>query len=471
MIQYISKKDLWRASVPASNKAIKVRNPYNNELIGEVYETTREDLPALFARASAAFRNDTSLSYDRFTILNETAGLLARKKDEFAELVCRETGKPIRETRIEVDRAVTTLSWSAQEALRIEGIVQPCDVTGQRLAKTAYIHRVPLGLIAAVTPFNFPLNIPAHKVGPALASGNAVILKPSPRAPLATGELVKLFYQAGLPEDLLQVVQGGTDITRELVQGPINAVSFTGSTSAGREVSKWAFGKKMILELGGSDAVVVMDDANLEAAAEILTNHRFGSSGQRCTSSKRAFIHQSIYSEMKSLLIARISRLKTGDPMNEDTDIGPLIAKSCAENLARKIEGAVKKGAVVLTGGRKEGNFLFPTLIENVPPGDPLVCEETMGPVLPLMKFMDFSEAAEQVNNTAFGLQSSLFTNRMDIIQEAFRVFEVGALIVNDGTGFRVESLPFGGVKASGTGREGVRYAIEEYTTLKTLVI
>ena len=330
---------------------------------------------------------------------------------------------------------------------------------------------MPLGVIAAVTPFNFPLNIPSHKIGPALASGNALILKPSPRSPLSTGELVQLFFQAGLPRDLLQVVQGGPEISRDLVEGPVNAVSFTGSSASGQEVGRWAAGKKITMELGGSDPVVVMQDADLDAAAQAITSHRFGSSGQRCTSSKRALIHEAVYDEMKRLLAARVSRLKTGDPRDENTDIGPLIDEETAEQLSQHLTSAVKLGAVIVTGGRREGNLFFPTVIEKVPHGHPLVREEILGPVLPLVKFTDFDEAVKLVNSTPYGLQSAIFTNNLDLIKKAFEEFETGALVVNEGTGLRVEPIPFGGVKASGIGREGIRYAMEEFTTLKTLIL
>jgi len=282
---------------------LRIHNPYSGELEGEIESTPVEQIPDIVAQAFGAFNHNKLPSVDRAGILAGVARRLEEQKEEWAVSICRETGKPIRECRVEVERAVITLNFSAQEALRIEGFIQPCDVTEQRLAGNAYIHRVPLGVILAVTPFNFPLNIPAHKIGPALAAGNAVILKPSPTAPLSTAAFAGLFHEAGLPEQLLQVVIGGSGVGKALLQSEISAVSFTGSSRAGNEIAKWVEGKKLLLELGGNDAAIVMDDADLEQAATAIVSHRFGSSGQRCTACKRAFIHHSVYSDMKKILI------------------------------------------------------------------------------------------------------------------------------------------------------------------------
>lgn len=454
-----------------NKNTITVKNPFTNEIICRLNQTDEKDISDIVLKGNTAFRQNKLLAIDRSNILSKVAELLGQQKDTFARSICRETGKPIRESRTEVERAITTITWSAQEALRIDGAIQSCDVTEQRVEKHAYIHRVPLGVIVAITPFNFPLNIPAHKIGPAIAAGNAVIIKPSPRAPLSTNQFVELFYEAGLPENLLNIAHGGPEIIKSLVSSEIQGVTFTGSTFAGKEISKWAAGKKITLELGGNDPVVVMDDADLELAAQTIISHRFGSSGQKCTSCKRAYIHNSIYDEMRGRLIRGISALNVGDPLNEETDIGPLIDLEAAKSIERKIKYAQKNGANLLCGGKRKNAFIFPTLIENLKSDDRLVLEETFGPVLPIFKFIDFQDVVPWVNSTPYGLQSSIFTNRMDHIQQAFKKFDVGALVVNDGPGFRIESLPFGGVKASGIGREGIRYAINEFTIIKTLIL
>ena len=454
----------------AHGDAIEVFNPFDGNVLGSVRRASRTDVHDMVVRAEIAFRRNRGLAIDGYEILLKVSELLAVRRDAFAMTICRETGKPIRECRVEVDRACTTLLWSAQESLRLEGVVQPCDVTPQRLPRNAYVHRVPLGVVVAITPFNFPLNIPAHKVGPALAAGNAVILKPSPKAPLATVSFVDLFREAGLPDDLLEVVHGDADVVEQLAREDVQAVTFTGSSRVGPQIAAWAAGKKVTMELGGNDPVVVMDDADLDAAAAAIIAHRFGSSGQRCTSCKRAILHEAVYEAMKERLLEGVSRLVTGDPMSEKTDLGPLIDEPAAIGVMEKVEAARARGATILCGGSRDGAFVAPTLVEKITTENALFQEETFGPVLPLMPFRDLDEAIALVNSTPFGLQAGIFSQRMDVVREAFARFEVGTLVVNDGPALRVEPIPFGGVKSSGMGSEGIRYAIHEFTRYKTLV-
>ena len=450
---------------------IEVMNPFDGSALGSVRRSSPTDIHDTVVRAATAFKRNRSAAIDRYEILFKVSKLLEARRDAFATAVCRETGKPIRECRVEVDRTCTTLLWSAQESLRIEGLVQPCDVTSQRVRRNAHIHRVPLGVVAAITPFNFPLNIPAHKIGPALAAGNAVILKPSPKAPLATASFVDLFHEAGLADDLLQVVHGDAEVVEQLARENVQAVTFTGSSRVGPQIAAWAAGKKMTMELGGNDPVVVMDDADLDAAAGAILAHRFGSSGQRCTSCKRAILHEAVYEAMKERLLEGVSRLVMGDPMSEKTDLGPLIDEPAAIKVMEKVEAARAQGAKVLCGGSRKDAFVAPTLVEGITPKDPLFQEETFGPVLPIVPFSDLDEAVALVNGTPFGLQAGIFSNRMDVIQEAFARFDVGTLVVNDGPALRIEPIPFGGVKSSGMGSEGIRYAIHEFTRYKTLVL
>lgn len=452
-------------------QVIDVHNPYTGQKLGSVTSASKPDVEQAVGRARQAFEADECLPIDRRNMLFRARELLGGRREEFARMIASETGKPIRESRVEVDRACTTILWSAEESLRLEGMIHHCGVTAQRLAKRAFVERIPLGVVAAVVPFNFPLNIPAHKMGPALAAGNAVIVKPSPKAPMATERLVELFHEAGVDAGMLQVLHGGADVVEGLARGHVNVMSFTGSTRVGRQVAEWAAGKKVVMELGGNDPIVVMDDADLDQAAKVIVAHRFGSSGQRCTSCKRAFLHAAVYDDMKERLLRGVANLVVGDPLEEATDIGPLIDEEAAERVMAKLEAAVQDGAKVLCGGTRDGAVVEPTLVENVKPSHALFHEETFGPVLPLVAFESFDEVVAGVNSTPYGLQSGIFTNRMDVIQEAFRRFEVGAVVVNDGPGLRVEPIPFGGVKGSGLGREGIRYAMEEFTTLKTLVL
>lgn len=450
---------------------IQVHNPYSGELLGEVAEATAEEVAAAVARARQAFAGDQSLPIDRHQRLLQARDLLLAQSEAFARMIALETGKPIRECRIEVSRTATTLHFSAEESLRIGGEIHHLGVTAQRLDRRAFVERVPLGVVAAVTPFNFPLNLPAHKIGPALAAGNAVIVKPSPKAPLVTERFIELFHQAGLAPDLLQVLHGGAGVVEALARARLQALSFTGSSLAGQQVAGWAAGKKLLLEMGGNDPIVILEDADLDLAVAAVVAHRFGSAGQRCTACKRLLVARPVYAQVRQRLLAAIEALVVGDPLDERTDIGPLIDVQAAENVRRKLQAALDGGAQLLIGGMGAGAHLPPTLVEGVRPEDELFYEETFAPVLPLMPFDSFEEAVELVNATPYGLQLGLFTNNLARVQEAFRRFEVGAVIVNDGPALRVEPIPFGGVKASGLGREGIRAAIDEYTTLKTLIV
>ncbi|MBI2374284.1 MAG: aldehyde dehydrogenase [Deltaproteobacteria bacterium] len=454
-----------------SSGLIESFNPANGELVGTVPAASHDDVRDAVKVARSAFRGDATLAFDRHRILMRATQLLEARAEEFARLVCRETAKPIRDCRVEVARAGSTLRFSAEESLRIDGILQPCDVTSQRLERWAHVRRVPVGIVVAITPFNFPLNIPAHKVAPALAAGNAVIIKPSPKSPVATARFIELLHEAGVPRPMLQILHGGADVVESLARSNVDAVSFTGSSFVGPQVASWSAGKKTVMELGGNGAVVVMDDANVEAAASTIVSHAFGSAGQRCTACKRAVIHRSVYDEAKKLILEKTSRLVLGDPIDERTDVGPLIDEEATERVMKKIDFARDQGVRVLCGGALSGKIVQPTIFEGVAREDRLWLEETFGPVLPMVAFDRFEEAIELVNSTPFGLQTGLFTNRMDVIRRAAKELEVGTVIVNDGCGLRVEPIPFNGVKASGTGQEGIRWAIGEFTHLKTLVM
>jgi len=422
-------------------------------------------------RARLGFRADTRLPVDRHAFLDAAATALLDRKEELARLLAEEVKKPIREARVEVERASITLHWSAEEALRLEGTIHAGGITSQRVAARAYVTPIPLGVVAAITPFNFPFNIPVHKLGPALAAGNAVVLKPSPKAERSAEKLVDLLHRAGVPDDLLVLVEGDVDVVEALSTAEVDAITFTGSTAAGHNIARWGAGKKILLELGGNDPVVVMEDADLDRAAATIVSHRFGYAGQRCTACKRVYVQEPVYERLRGKVLEAVSRLVVGDPLDEKTDVGPVINEAAAETLEAKLASAVASGAWVLCGGHRSGAFFEPTVVENVAPGEALCREETFGPILPLFRFQSFDEVVSLVNGTPYGLQAGIFTNRLDLVREAFRQFDVGTLAVNDGPALRVEPIPFGGVKASGHGREGVRYAVRELMTLKTLLL
>ena len=450
---------------------IKVLNPYTGKLVGNARKSSKSDILKAVKKAKEAFRLNKLSPYKRQQIFKDTCSLMVKNKEEIAELITKETGKPINESRGEVDRAVFVISQCAEETMRIIGEVLPCGVTSSEIDKQAIATRRPLGVIAAITPFNYPLNVAAHKIGPALAAGNSVVLKPSPLACLTPVKLKEIMVAAGLPEDMFIIVNGYKEEAEALAASEVRMVTFTGSVSGGKNVARAAGIKKLSLELGGNSALIVFDDGDIPSAVKTCIDQRFRTAGQRCTAIKRLFVHKKIYDKFISLLIKETKKLDSRDPMEPGCDIGPLVTEAAAVLVEQRIKDAVKKGAKILNGGARKGSFISPTILGNVPENCDLVCEETFGPVLPVFGFEGLEEVITKVNSTKYGLQAGVYTNKMDVIKRLSKELEVGALIVNDGPGFRVESIPFGGVKESGIGREGVRYAIHEMTELVTLVM
>jgi acyl-CoA reductase-like NAD-dependent aldehyde dehydrogenase len=450
---------------------ITVTSPYDGKNVGSVEATTPAGVHDAVARARAAFRANRNLSsFARHKILKAASAALAASKRQIAEGITRQTGKPIKESLIEVDRATFVLEESAEEATRLNGEIFSCDVTSAQIDKQCLTFRRPVGVVAAITPFNFPLNIPAHKIGPAIASGNAVVLKPSPLAPLTAVELQNIFHEAGLPAGMLQVVQGGREQAEVLAAGDVNMVTFTGGSVAGENIARVAGMKKLSLELGDNGALIVLEDANIPAAVAVAIDQRFRTAGQRCTAAKRVFVHEKVADAFVELLCSGIKKLKRGDPFDESTDLGPLISEQAAKSVHRSIDDAVARGGKIVCGGTRDGAFIPPTVIENVPDECAVAAEEVFGPVLPIFRFREIPELVQRLNASQFGLQAGVFTNRLDVVKQLSKELEVGALIVNDGPGFRIDSIPFGGLKKSGLGREGVRAAVLEMTDTINLI-
>lgn len=461
-----------KVSKKKNRSRIEVRNPYGGKIIGSVQRSTKADILNIVGRARKAFMANRYISpYERHKILKMACTLLLDDKDSIATSITKETGKPIEESFGEIERAAFVLEQSAEEALRIYGEVLPCNVTSSEIEKSAITYRRPLGVIAAIMPFNYPLNIAAHKVAPAIAAGNAVVLKPSPLSPLTSTRLLKILSEAGLPKDMFLIVQGFKEEAETLVSSDVNMVTFTGSTEGGVNVTRVAGMKRLSLELGGNSALLVFDDADIKAAVKTAIDQRFRTAGQRCTAVKRLFLHEKIYKEFVSTLIKDTRRLKVGDPMDEKCDIGPLVTEEAAMIVEERIKEAVKEGAKILFGGKRENNFISPTILEDLPEGCELVTKETFGPLLPIFRFKHVNEVIKKVNSTQYGLQAGVYTNRIDVIKKLGKELEVVTLIVNDGPGFRIESIPFGGMKSSGMGREGVRYAINEMTKIVSVVM
>ncbi|MCZ2721927.1 aldehyde dehydrogenase family protein [Marinomonas sp. 15G1-11] len=448
-------------------------NPYNNEPLGEYnYSTWTEIEEKLALLKKGQKTQNKTAAFERANVLMSLASLLKEHSEEMAKLITLETGKTISDSRVEMVRAVNATIASAEEARQISGESLDSDAYAPAGGKIGVVCWRPLGTIFCITPFNFPINIAMHKIGPAYAAGNSILFKPGPQNTASSLFLVDLCYQAGIPKSVLQFCMPPlSDLDRLNAHPAINAINFTGGTAAANAISAAAGYKKLLLELGGNDPLIVMDDADLKAAAQSAINHRFATAGQRCTAAKRLFVHASVYQEFRDILVEKSSALVVGDPMKDETFVGPVIHQAAANEIRERIESALKEGATVALGNKYEGAFVYPTILENVSANSEVMIEETFGPVMPLYKFEDVEEIIPIINNTAYGLQAGIFSNNLKVIRHLFEELDVGTLATNDGPGFRTEHFPFGGVKESGVGREGIKYAIREMSYTKTLVI
>lgn len=452
--------------------AYKIINPFSQEAIAEVtYTTLEESVAAVNLLMSGKLLQKKMAPFQRADILANLANLLKRDKEKIAAQITQEMGKPLTESLNEIDRAITTITLSSQEAIRINGEVLNSDAFAPRRDKRGLVEHFPLGIVFAITPFNFPINLSAHKIGPAFAAGNCILFKPGPQNYLSGKLLTALCYEAGMPKETFQMVNPDIPVMSELTRHPsINCISFTGGVKAAKAIAQNAGIKKLLFELGGNDPLIVMPDGDIDLAIKTAINQRFGTAGQRCTASKKLFIHESIYDAFKTKLIMETKKIVVGDPMKKETFVGPVVSTSAADEIMRRLEQAISKGAKVLTGNKREGNIIHPTVVEDIEIQCDLIKEETFGPVIPLMKFSTLDEVLEQLKTSAFGLQAGVFTNDLRTIKRLYEELEVGALAVNDGPGFRAEHFPFGGTKDSGIGREGVAYAIREMSAVKTLI-
>ena len=451
----------------------QVINPYTNELLDEYAFDTWEIIAAKIAHLKSGRKTLEAIpAYARANILRRLSELLIEHSERFAELITRETGKTFSDSRVEMTRAVNATIASAEESRQIAGEALDSDAYAPSRGKTGIVNWKPLGTVLCITPFNFPINIALHKIGPAFAAGNTVMFKPGPQNTASASLLTQLCYEAGFPENTIQMcVPDSPDMAQLIAHKDISCINFTGGTAAAHAIAKSAGYKKLLLELGGNDPLIVMNDADIDSAVNAAINQRFATAGQRCTAVKRVFIQRKSYAQFRDLLVEKTNQLIIGDPLQEDTFVGPLINRKAALEVKARIEDAVNDGAVVLTGDRIEDAIVHPTILENVSSESEIVAEETFGPVIPLFAFEDIDEIIPLINNSAYGLQAGVFTDNLSIIKYLYNELEVGTLAVNDGPGFRTEHFPFGGVKESGVGREGIKYAIREMSYLKTLVI
>ncbi len=434
--------------------------------------TDEASAAAVAARCAAAAASAVMPAHVRAKILLKAAEALEGQAEDFARLICREVGKPLKEARREAARGAFTLRWAGEESRRVMGEVLPLDLDANSEGRYAMVKRVPRGPALFITPFNFPLNLVAHKVAPAVAVGLPFVLKPDPRCPKTAEKLVGLLVDAGWPAEAAIIVGGPLPAAEALVRDErFRIFSFTGSTAVGWKLKALAVKAHSCLELGGNAAVFVAKDADLSWAAARCAWGAFCFSGQTCISVQRIFVETDVHAEFRRLLVENIKILVVGDPADENTDIGPLIDEKSAIRIEEWLKEAVGRGAKLWSGGPRKGLFIPPSLLEGVPADCRLSCEEAFGPAATLDAVQSREEALERMANTRYGLQAGIFTNDLAFIHRAFERLNVGGLIVNDIPTFRSDAMPYGGMKDSGQGREGVRYAMEDFTEPKTLVM
>jgi acyl-CoA reductase-like NAD-dependent aldehyde dehydrogenase len=453
--------------------SIEVRAPYDGSVIAHVFQGRREHAEAAVAAAVKAFGTTRRLpAFERQRVLRRVAQNIAERKEEFARTMAQEAGKPIKAARTEVERAIFTFTVAAEESTRIYGEYLPLDWQEFTAGRWGIVRRFPLGPIAGITPFNFPLNLVAHKVAPAIASGCTMVLKPAPQTPLSALLLAESVQQAGWPDGALNVLPLSNEDAGLLVTDErIKLISFTGSAAVGWQIKKNAGKKKVILELGGNAGVIVHSDADLAYAADRCVAGGFNYAGQTCISVQRILVERSVHGKFTDLLLAGVRNLKMGDPLQESTDLGPLIRESDAVRASDWIQEAVRGGARLLCGGQRKGPLLEPTVLTGTRSEMKVNCQEIFAPVVTVEPYDDFNDALRQINNSPYGLQAGIFTRDAKLMFNAYGELEVGAVIAGDVPTFRIDHMPYGGIKDSGLGREGLRYAIEEMTEPKLLVM
>ncbi len=452
---------------------VEVRSPYDGSVVGRVFQARREHAEAAIAAAVKAFSTTRRLpAFERQRVLRRVAETIAQRKEEFSRTLSLEAGKPIKAARTEVERAVFTFNVAAEESTRIYGEYLPLDWQEFTAGRWGIVRRFPLGPIAGITPFNFPLNLVAHKLAPAIASGCTMVLKPAPQTPLSAMLLAEAVQQAGWPDGALNVLPLSNEDAGLLVTDDrLRLISFTGSAAVGWDIKRRANKKKVVLELGGNAGVIVHSDADLAYAADRCVAGGFAYAGQTCISVQRILVERSVCGKFTELLVAGVKKLTTGDPMQDSTDVGPLIRESDAIRAADWVQEAVKSGARLLCGGQRKGSILEPTVLTNTRSEMKVNCQEIFAPVVTVEPYDDFNEAVRQVNHSSYGLQAGIFTRDAKLLFNAYEELEVGGLIGGDVPTFRIDHMPYGGVKDSGFGREGLRYAIEEMTEPKLLVM
>ncbi len=452
---------------------VELRAPYDGSVIAHVCQGTRKHAEQAIEAAVRAFEVTRKLpAYERQRVLRKISEGIAERKQEFARTLAREAGKPIKMARTEVERAIFTFEVAAEEATRIYGEYLPRDWQEFTKGRFGIARRFPLGPVSAITPFNFPLNLVAHKIAPAIAAGCTMVLKPAPQTPLSALMLAELVQEAGWPDGALNVLPLSNEDAGVLVTDErFKLITFTGSAAVGWEIKRRAGKKKVALELGGNAAVIVHSDAELAYAAERCAAGGFSYAGQTCISVQRILVQRSVISHFTEMLVEKVRHLKVGDPMDEHTDVGPLIRESDAKRAEEWIKEAAAAGAKILTGGHRRGSMVEPTVLTETRPDMRVNCQEVFAPVVTVEPYEDFDEALRRSNDSPYGLQAGVFTRDAARLFHAFEELEVGGVMGGDIPSFRIDNMPYGGVKDSGLGREGLRYAIEEMTEPRLLVM
>lgn len=456
-----------------SEGSITVKNPYNGEIISEVGAASSDQLKQALDYADKAFQITRKMSsYERAEILYKAVDGLEKRKEEIARTIALESGKPIKDARVEAGRSVSTFTIAAEEAKRFGGEMMPLDTSPVTKGRWGFTRRFPIGPVLAISPFNFPLNLIAHKAAPAMAVGNPMIIKPSSSTPLTALILGEVILEAGWPEGAVSVVPcRGSAIEVLLQEERLKKLSFTGSPEVGWRLKSLCGKMKITLELGGNAAVIIDDEEKLDYAVSRCAIGAFSFAGQICISIQRIIIRDDLYERFVTAFVEKAKGLKMGDPLDNDTELGPMIDNGSVEMAKVSIEKAVEAGAKLILGGEIKGNMFPPHVLENVPRNQPAYCEEIFAPAVMLSRFTDFEEALAEVNDSEFGLQAGVFTGDLRKAWQAFETIEAGGVMIGDIPTFRIDQMPYGGVKNSGFGREGIIYAMEEMSELRLMTI
>jgi glyceraldehyde-3-phosphate dehydrogenase (NADP+) len=457
-----------------SPDVLRVDNPARpDEPAGATYQATPEQYEEAVAAAVRAFEVTRKLpAYERGRILREISAGIKARREELGALIAAEAGKPIRDSLVEVDRAVLTFRLGAEEAERMTGEVIPLDLMASSKDRVGITRRFPIGPIAAISPFNFPLNLAAHKLAPAIASGNTIVLKPPSKDPLVMLAIAEIIDGVGVPEGMVSILPMSRELGDRMVSDErFKMLTFTGSPAVGWRMKERAGKKKVVLELGGNAGVIVDRSANLDWAVRRSVVGAFAYSGQVCISVQRMFVHEDVWDEFMARFVAAVEALTVGDPADPATDVGPMVDEKNALRTQAWVEEAVALGGTVLTGGTANGTYFAPTVLTNVPFHAQVCSNEAFAPLVVAFKFRDIGEAIAAVNDSFFGLQTGVFTNDLAAAWTSFGELEVGGVIINDIPTYRIDHMPYGGVKDSGLGREGLRWAIDDMTEIRIMVL